>query len=95
MTDEPQESTYTKHSSRDGRYYYVKGGDLPFPRFCVIHPSITDEREKWTKDWITGNPAAVLYFSFWKLKLDVESPATDEEIEWYQGFLEAEEASKS
>ncbi len=71
-----------------GGYYYVMGPLLTFPRFAVIPEAWEHDRGKWTKDWMSGKPAAVLYFAFWKLKVCERRRATWPEVWWYWGFQE-------
>ena len=83
---------YTKCASADGRYYYVRGPGLGLAHFCVIseHLATEDSQNLWVKDWLTGKPAAVLYFSVRKLKLRNYSKATFAEADWYRGFVEVD-----
>lgn len=77
---------YEKVSTSDGRYYYVRGPGLEFARFAVIAEGLEHEQDKWVKNWMSGEPAAVLWFSFWKLKMRARSKATFAEADWFRGF---------
>ena len=86
---------YIKCSTADGSYYYVRGPGLPLARFCVISEHLEHEPERWTKDWITRKPAAVLWFSFWKLNLRNYSKASFAEADWYRGFVEVDRGRRT
>ena len=81
---------YTKCSDSAGRYYYVRGPLLPLARFAVIGEHLEHEPDQWVKDWMNGKPTAVLWFSFWKLKLRTHSKASFAEADWYRGFVEVD-----
>lgn len=77
---------YTVHTTHSGKYYYVTGPLLQVPRFACIAESLEFRRDLWTKDWTTGKPTALLWFSFWKLKMNVKRRATFAEVDWFYGF---------